>query len=1551
MSQPPRPARQPGASWRGERRPTAPGSNLAKSLVFWLLGLILVAVLVVFLWPQRQPSAYLLCLSVTSYDEQLAWRAAFRQEDLRNLAALHAPQLVQVAEQSGALRAEDLANLSSLGGQTSTALAHDDALVCYLAAHGISLGGKAYLVGSDFNPRQEASLAHAGLCPLGQFLRQFAARPARLKLIVLESGGLLADPAAGMLANEFPLLLEAEVRQLPAESNLWVLCSHGLLETSRVSYAGRYSLFGRAVAEALRGDADGVLGSADGRVQLGELAAYVCWGVRRATQRLDGEENAQTPLLFAAGRGRMTQLDADAKAGTGQAICLVSTTTRQAQPGAAEKRSGDTRPAQDTSQQAAAAGSKRRAAAGGKESAPPPDVPTEDAPASASVADKDAARPGAQGTPAGPDTKAASDPASTPAAQRGAQAETTPAREPGAQAAGQAAEEPQAPPNSAAALWDSIAGASLQPQSDLLQEEWLALDYAPHQARAVLVRLIREEWLFRTPRPQGLATWSDGLVRARDEFLSPGAGADFYDDHPEVHLAIKVRNRLLFWLPAAIRYFGASTPPAELEEPLQAALQRLVPMAEAQDANRFPLVRLLAALRPDDSADAREWLQDLAVVRPEAEESLRRLERAVQNRYERALARNERRLVLCEELLAFALLTSQERGALWQKLRATAGSRQAQQAGDAAQHARDASSGRTHSRPAGGDGGATAAADARPQQARDLGASRYEPLLEEGVPAVRLPTGSVNVVRVWNRLMRAARWEVGLLSCIAQGDQRKALLELDQLLQTSGLSQSGSASLTPKVRRQAAQAGLKLAKLYSDLPKYVRLLLEQDTSAASRAAELWFFLADDRQAENLEREVVARHPVTRPPAFPLPREFSIELARDLVTGGLELEGQVIRGRPVQFKDAMLAWRLVSQGGRTRPDDHLQFRVQFSPESFDISHQGQALVPQQSRTWPATAGSVEPLTLSIQPRFPPGQSATLTLEALLNGESVARRLHRIEVPQRKAPRLLVRGGAGSQPAELILDSQQLPQAGPELELYPFASGETEFALQIDPNGAAQQLEYRLVLLPPSRPSEFRPDNWLWQSSDGDLGLDQPHVGPLLLQLGPDDRPSHLRFWPEPKPPVSSDAPPPAAPMEPQPRHISGLLAVFHDKLWQDQVRVWIRLDPHPSRYLNDPDVQYDGPRGPGLLRVEATLRDPALLQARDPQSQQLVLELLCDDPRAAREDVVKQLKDVISPSRTAAVVQLGLGWLSSNTEEVPLFLSVDGYPRAYAYRVHRRAGPFQKLREEFRDVRLLEVGPPEAFAAPGQAPSAMGEPPRPAPLELEMPGGQTYKPRYFKNTNLQVRLLADAPPAEFRSGRLRLQVGLAPGWANADPASPQYFYADRQVQISLLPKVPDRLRIAVRVEELLVTLDHSAFRNGRASIVARLVARDGSVQLSKWAPVTFDEQAPRGKEIQVTLRSDEVRRGRDVRIAAVDVADISGRATWWAGIDKNANDRLDPDEEQEGGPDGTLNLATGELPNRNATYSVLVRVRDGAGNETPRDDCGVARFRLTRVSEK
>jgi hypothetical protein len=315
------------------------------------------------------------------------------------------------------------------------------------------------------------------------------------------------------------------------------------------------------------------------------------------------------------------------------------------------------------------------------------------------------------------------------------------------------------------------------------------------------------------------------------------------------------------------------------------------------------------------------------------------------------------------------------------------------------------------------------------------------------------------------------------------------------------------------------------------------------------------------------------------------------------------------------------------------------------------------------------------------------------------------------------------------------------------------------------------------------------------------------------------------------------------------------------------------------------------------------------------------------------------------------LKLGLGWLSSNTEEVPIFLSADGYPRAYAYRVQRRAGPFQKLREEFRDVRLAEVGPPAAFAPAPSAPPGAAEPPKPVPLELEMPGGQSYKPQFFKNTDLQVRVLADAPPAEFRSGRLRLQVGLAPGWSNADPAAPRYFYADRQTQISLLPKARDRLRVAVRVDDLLVTLDHAAFRNGRASIVARLVARDGTPQVGKWAPVTFDEQAPAGKEIQITLRAEEVRRGRDVRITAVDVADISGRAAWWAGIDKNANGRLDPEEEQEGGQDGTLNLATGELPNRNATYTVLVRVRDGAGNETPRDACGAASFKLTRVSEK
>lgn len=1540
MSKPPRPGSQPAASWRGQRRAEGPGSNLAKSLVYWLLGLVLVAVLVVFLWPKHQPTAYILCLGVTSYDEQLAWRTTFRQEDLRTLADLQVPKVVQVAEQVGALRAEDLANLSSLGRESSAAMAHEDALVCYLAAHGISLNGTAYLVGSDFNPREAES--RTGLCELGPFLKQFASRRARLKLIVLESGGLLADPAAGMLANEFPLLLEAEVKQLPLESNVWVLCSHGFLETSSVSYAGRYSLFGRAVAEALRGDADGLLGENDGRVQLNELAAYVCWGVERATQRLAGEDNSQTPLLFAAGRGRIAQLDADAKTGTGQAICFASPARQQALP--ADSGSAHQTPqTRATNQQKGSAGGKRGVGAQSKDSERSQQGSTSARAGRSAAGVKDTAQPEGNAAASETNAKGPAQPASL--AEPAPQPHTgEPASPPDAQH--------RASPDPAAELWESIVGGGFEPPWDPLQEDWLALDYAPHQSRAILVRLVRQEWLLRKARAQPLAEWSESLARARDEFFSPGAAAELYDDHPEVKRAIKVRNRLLFWLPAAIRYFGPSTPPAELDEPLHAALDRLVPVAQERDASRFALVRLLAALRPDESAEAREWLENLASVRREAEETLRRLEQAIEDRYQRAMAKNERRLTLSEELLQFALLTSQQRAELWQKLGVAAKSASGRKAGREGRGRSEATpSGAASAEAVGGDVQAGSAQDEQHVGALAGGIPVFKPLFRDAPLPARLPSGSVHAVRVWNRLVQAARWEAGLLWCIAQDEPRKDLLELDQLLETCVLLQRGSVRLTSEIRGRAARAGTKLAKRYAGAPKHVRNLLEQESSSTTRAAELWFFVADDRQAENLEREVVARHPVMRPPPFPLPREYSIALAKDLMAEGLELDANVIRGRPRQFRDTLLAWRLVSHGGRARLDDHLQFRLQFNAESFAISHQGQGLVSQQSRTWPGEAGEPEPLALQVTPRFRPGQSATLTLEAILNGEVVARTMHRIEIPQRKPPRLLVRGGAGSQPAELVLDSQQTGQAGQELELYPFASSETEFTFEVDPNGAAQELEYLLVLLPAPKISEFRPDQWVWQASDADLGIQRPHVGPLRMQLSTTDGPKPLRFWPDPQAAPGADGAPPTLPTEPQPHHIGGLLAVFNDKLWEDEVRVWIRFDPHPSRYLNDPEVVFDGPRGPGLLRVDATLREPSLLAARDPQSQELVLELLCDDPRALREDVLKQLKDVISPNRTTAVLQLGLGWLSSNTEETPLFLSADGYPRAYAYRVQRRAGPFQKLREEYRDVRLLEVGPPQAFAAPGQPPPGGGQPPKPTTLELEMPGGQTYKPQYFKNTDLFVRVLADAPPNEFRSGRLNLEVGLAPGWGNADPASPKKFYADRQVNISLLPKARERLRVAVNVQDLLVELDHSAFRNSRASIVARLVARDGTPQLSKWAPVTFDEQAPTGQEIQISLRAEAVRHGRDVRITGIDVADISGRATWWAGIDKNANGRLDLDEEQEGGQDGTLNLATGGLPNRNASYDVLVRVRDGAGNETPRDECGTARFKLTRVSEK
>ena len=168
-----------------------------------------------------------------------------------------------------------------------------DTLILYLSAHGVSDDGEPYLLCSDFLFRRQNV---AGRYPLRDVFKQVRDCKAKLKLLILDAGGIEYDPRLGMVVNEFPRLVDAQLRECN-DASLWVLLAHAPLERRHLAYNARRSIFSWFAAEGLRGGADA---DGDGMVGLAELADFVGRGVTDwVYQESEGHERQTVELLHA----------------------------------------------------------------------------------------------------------------------------------------------------------------------------------------------------------------------------------------------------------------------------------------------------------------------------------------------------------------------------------------------------------------------------------------------------------------------------------------------------------------------------------------------------------------------------------------------------------------------------------------------------------------------------------------------------------------------------------------------------------------------------------------------------------------------------------------------------------------------------------------------------------------------------------------------------------------------------------------------------------------------------------------------------------------------------------------------------------------------------------------------------------------------------------------------------------------------------------------------------------------------------------------------------
>jgi hypothetical protein len=296
--------------------------------LFTALVLVLIAAFAVIVYPILRRERHLVAIAIWATDQLAVEPLPYAREDVDALSGVPDVKFL------GSLGLQDEASFGSLGNQLRDIVGRrDDLLALYLAAHGLTEGDQAFIVCSDFLRTPEG-----GRFPVRDLFEQLAECPAKLKLLILDAGRLGYEPRLGMVANEFPRLVERELAAMP-EQELWVLLSAGPLQRTAVAHPRRQTLFGHSVADALRGAADRE--PQDRYVTLYEAFAHVH---NECTRWFGADSPARhTPLLMKAGRG-VVQPSRDDQGGDFHRLVWVGKPTAQPPGGSEGEATGQPKP-------------------------------------------------------------------------------------------------------------------------------------------------------------------------------------------------------------------------------------------------------------------------------------------------------------------------------------------------------------------------------------------------------------------------------------------------------------------------------------------------------------------------------------------------------------------------------------------------------------------------------------------------------------------------------------------------------------------------------------------------------------------------------------------------------------------------------------------------------------------------------------------------------------------------------------------------------------------------------------------------------------------------------------------------------------------------------------------------------------------------------------------------------------------------------------------------------------------------------------------------------
>lgn len=1386
-------------------------------------------------WYRRPPTLKIACLSVAEYEAPDLPPVFYTYEDLDGLKAKVPGEFIE----NPAWQDSDSAHIRDFAGAVSEMADGRSHLLIYVKAHGISRDRDAYLIGSDYGIDK-----HTARVPIEELLDAAAKGPARLKLLVLDTGHLESEPRVGMLVNEFPALVEQHLTTLDENSNLWVLLSNSFLERSHVSVPDQRSVFNHYLTQGLAGAADGwTARETNNRVELDELHKYVRSHVQHYVEVTSENSERQTPRLLRAGKGAVSSDDLSATE-------IHLTVYENPEAPAPEAQASRLRRA--NASRIAMAPAPRRAvkaniaspallSAGAVSSGMVSLLYQPEASSSAPPADTATKAP--QDTPADSSAKATKE--ANPAEKAGKAEAAGPSNDKQGQTTKRAAATSEKPAETKANPSTAIAPAAAKQaaptalaakprkkRSDLEQQlfeqfqwldsqsraaadaDWRLCDYAPHLGRLYLECLVAyrqrtlagSRFLANTKHRDAMVSRLLDLerpkmaIRSRKERFPSAPAARSYKREPAAEAAIRSRNEAFFLLPAL-----AAQSARLKSHPLGQTMARDLIQLAAATAELDRVLATTFDATGNEASRLEAWKSELRSKKDDVEKRLNLFKQQFAESYAQQQQRAKRNqpphLLMARVLADSPFAKADEREALDELVNASALSfAAAEKSGTISRSTRR-----------------------NDDQALEQAWSNAIPAIELQIALARLSLAATDPTSR-DELETAAQQLIG-----AKGDDGR----------TAAVRRLG-ALIEQGYRRVPDKLGDKLKSGY----------------VSWRQAETIIRLADARHA--LQFEEFLRGATGLKWTDPI--------------AGVPLDGIRLIGPGHTLSLIPLAAArpnaLSPQGATLRFESNeplpevINVRLSFDPRRLRVRSEKEGEL-QPDITVPLTF--TDPTTgprharqreLLFEARDEQGGASQLSV-TWLNGTSVPPE-GRVSLshPKSTYPVLVVAGQRGTFSGNLRRSEQgayfiEQPLSGAEpvmLRLRPFSGGMTYYDFRIK-NQAEREKNYRCTVYavpPPDENSSGASTNAIVAAT---LNNASP-IGPTQMASAPPSGTAVLPIYPAPAPaapaaskdekPEKGKEPPSAEKGDEKPKQYSlnhGMLLVIEEADGQtaeaaatSKIRLLVQFEPQrPSEYL-EPDVGFRWQSEDSAeVSVDLTLQD-ASRASHD--GTQVRLEIVPEEVVIRRPSLASQTTlDARTPADRL------LAYLKPTTGvSAQLNLHVDGYPRAFTYDLPAD-GTRSKLPAKDRDLHAI------TFPRDGNFPQFYNKP-------IEKP--------------LEVPFAFDVPPRLDASYFARVYIVRDPERRDYHPQDRAIVFSrDRSTEFALVKSDrPGQAAIETRVSDWVARFDNMAqYENQRVHLRAEIVHQpEGGVEEVfpyEELVLYIDSEPP-------TVVRDNVRAGEDDR---------------------------------------------------------------------------------------